>query len=78
MTAPDATFADKPTLTGDLVTLRPGEPAEIPVMVGILTDPEVLRLTGSAHSRAEIEHEKPDLTRPHPHWAGRTRPRAGQ
>ncbi|WP_238146643.1 GNAT family N-acetyltransferase [Ornithinimicrobium murale] len=64
MTTPDATFADKPTLTGGLVTLRPVEPADIPVMVGILADPDVIRLTGSAHSSTEVEHEaSPDLSR---------------
>lgn len=55
MTAPDRTFAHKPTLTGDLVTLRPVEPEDVQVMAGILSDPDLLRLTGSVHSTAEIE-----------------------
>ncbi|WP_256837803.1 GNAT family N-acetyltransferase [Ornithinimicrobium faecis] len=55
MATQDRTFSEKPTLTGDLVTLRPVEPEDVQVMVGILTDPDLLRLTGSVHSTAETE-----------------------
>lgn len=55
MATHDRTFADKPTLTGNLVTLRPVEPEDVEVMAGILTDPDLLRFTGSVHSTAEIE-----------------------
>ena len=48
-------FAAKPTLYGERVTLRPFQELDIPEMVNILRDPEVLRLTGSAHSTAEAE-----------------------
>lgn len=62
MSPPEATFADKPTLIGDLVTLRPVEPADIPVMIGMLTDPDLLRLTGSVHSTTEVEQAgSPDV-----------------
>lgn len=55
MATQDRTFSEKPTLTGDLVTLRPVEPEDVQVMVGILTDPDLLRLTGSVHRTAETE-----------------------
>ena len=55
MDTADRTFADKPTLTGSLVTLRPVEPEDAEVMTGILTDPDLLRFTGSVHSTAQIE-----------------------
>jgi RimJ/RimL family protein N-acetyltransferase len=45
----------KPTLTGDRVLLRPFTAADVPVMAEILADPDVIRLTGSAHSTAEVE-----------------------
>ncbi|USQ81185.1 GNAT family N-acetyltransferase [Ornithinimicrobium faecis] len=62
MATQDRTFSDKPTLTGDLVTLRPVEPEDVQVMVGILTDPDLLRFTGSVHSTAEIEAaEEPEI-----------------
>ncbi len=52
----------KPTLDGDLVTLRPFAAADATVMAGIFVDPEVLRLTGSVTSTAEIleASEEPD------------------
>lgn len=49
-----AFFADKPTLTGDLVLLRPFTEADIEEMGPILADPEVGRLTGSAHRSADL------------------------
>lgn len=47
-------FADKPTLRGGLVELRPFADADIAAMAAILAEPEVIRLTGSAHSSADI------------------------
>jgi RimJ/RimL family protein N-acetyltransferase len=46
---PAASFAAKPTLTGERVTLRPFIEADVPALVAALSDPEVLRLTGSSH-----------------------------
>jgi RimJ/RimL family protein N-acetyltransferase len=46
-------FKAKPTLYGEFVTLRPFQERDITAMADILTDPEVLRLTGSVHSTAE-------------------------
>lgn len=48
-------WLDKPTLSGDLVTLRPFSTDDVPAMVEILADPEVGRLTGSHHSTADLE-----------------------
>lgn len=55
-------FADKPTLTGERVILRPFIPDDIAAMGRILADPEVIRLTGSAHSTVETqgESDQPD------------------
>ena len=47
---PTATFAEKPTLTGDLVTLRPFREDDLPAMAEAVRDAEVGRLTGSVHS----------------------------
>jgi RimJ/RimL family protein N-acetyltransferase len=55
--APD--FATKPTLHGRLVTLRPFRPDDVEVMAGVLSDPEVRRLTGSVESTAEAERSEP-------------------
>ncbi len=43
-------FAEKPTLVGRTVVLRPFTSADIAAMGGILADPDVLRLTGSVHT----------------------------
>lgn len=43
----------KPTLQGDLVTLRPFRADDAPVMLRILRDPEVLKFTGSVNSADE-------------------------
>ena len=63
------TFAHKPTLTGDLVTLRPVEPEDIPVLAGILSDPDVRRLTGSVHTAAEAQ-EREELDDRLRNWYG--------
>ena len=47
-------FADKPTLSGELVTLRPVGPEDVAGLVELLHDPESMRLTGS---RAEFSLE---------------------
>lgn len=48
-------FATKPTLVGDLVTLRPVEVADVPRLWILMADPEVGRLTGSVHhSRKDV------------------------
>lgn len=54
------TFAEKPTLTGELVILRPFGDADVEGMAGAIADPDVGRLTGSFHSSTELEAE-PDL-----------------
>lgn len=43
-------FAKKLTLTGELVTLRPAGGSDAAVLASLLSDPEVLRLTGTVHS----------------------------
>lgn len=40
-------FAEKPTLLGDLVLLRPVAPEDVPGLVELLDDPEGRRLTGT-------------------------------
>lgn len=56
MTSP---WLPKPTLHGDRVTLRPFTAADAEAMGIILADPDVLRLTGSVTSSAEIEQASP-------------------
>ncbi|GAA3695879.1 GNAT family protein [Arthrobacter ginkgonis] len=51
---PEAAFAFKPTLRGERALLRPFEPADIEAMGPILADPEVLHLTGSVHTSADL------------------------
>lgn len=56
--APD--LATKPVLRGRLVTLRPFRADEdLPVLVEILSDPEVRLLTGSVTTTAEAEQPQP-------------------
>jgi RimJ/RimL family protein N-acetyltransferase len=47
-------FADKPTLTGELVVLRPLTDADVPAVMSALTDSESMRLTGT-HRRFTVE-----------------------
>jgi RimJ/RimL family protein N-acetyltransferase len=47
MTEAKITFAEKPTLVGDLVLLRPVGVADVPGLLEMLRDPESMRLTGS-------------------------------
>lgn len=44
----------KPTLVGERVVLRPFEESDLAEMAACLSDPDVIRLTGSAHSTAEV------------------------
>lgn len=46
-------WARTPTLTGDLVTLRPFARDDAVAMARIMSDPELIRLTGSASTSAE-------------------------
>jgi len=48
-----ANFLRKPTLTGELVELRPASKADAPRLHALMFDPEVSRLTGSVHSDDE-------------------------
>ncbi|ALD11752.1 GNAT family N-acetyltransferase [Clavibacter capsici] len=52
-----------PHLEGGRVVLRPFTPADMDAMVPVLADPDVIRLTGSAHSTAEVEEmaARPEL-----------------
>lgn len=59
-------FSAKPTLWGERTVLRAFTPADIEAMGPVLADPEVIRLTGSAHSTAEVTGRSPvhdDATR---------------
>lgn len=47
-------FAEKPTLAGDAVVLRPFADGDVLTMARVLADPDVVRLTGSMHSSDEI------------------------
>lgn len=46
-------FTEKPTLAGEATLLRPFDPDDWQIMVKILSDPEVRRLTGSVASEAQ-------------------------
>ena len=54
MTTPPRLFPAVPLLVGERVVLRPFSPADIDAMGPVLADPDVLRLTASAHSTAEV------------------------
>lgn len=47
-------FGEKPTLTGDLVVLRPVRVADAPALAAAALDPDVDRLTGT-HTRFSLE-----------------------
>ena len=55
-----SSLADKPTLTGEKVVLRPFTDADLPAMAEAVADPEVGRLTGSFHT-SEDAAVAPDL-----------------
>ena len=44
-----ADFTSKPTLVGRLVTLRPVDVTDVPILRELMADPAVGRLTGSVH-----------------------------
>ncbi len=50
----EISFAEKPTLTGDLVVLRPVRVADAPALLSGMLDPEVARLTGT-HMKSRPE-----------------------
>ncbi|QOD44029.1 GNAT family N-acetyltransferase [Clavibacter zhangzhiyongii] len=52
-----------PRLEGERVILRPFTPADVDAMGPVLADPDVIRLTGSAHTTAEVEEmaARPEL-----------------
>lgn len=50
----EISFADKPTITGDLVVLRPVGAADAPALLSATLDPEVNRLTGT-HTTFSLE-----------------------
>ncbi|MGR8010482.1 GNAT family N-acetyltransferase [Streptomyces hypolithicus] len=50
-----ADFSLKPTLTGERVLLRPFTADDVPVMAGVLADPEVTRLAGSPAEAMPLE-----------------------
>lgn len=60
-------LADKPTLVGELVTLRPFSVDDTEVMLEVMSDPEVIRLTGSADSSSAPPDLDPETTR---QWYG--------
>jgi len=68
-----ADFTQKVTRTGDLVTLRPVRAEDAAVLHRLMEDPEVTRLTVSAHSTAELTGPSPwsveQLTEIYARWA---------
>ena len=48
-------FSVKPVLTGERAVLRPFTEDDVPVMTGIVHDPEVIRLTGSPAEEFDAE-----------------------
>ncbi len=53
MSAEPRLFPAVPRLEGERVILRPFSPADVDAMGPVLADPDVIRLTGSAHTTAE-------------------------
>ncbi|OUE24294.1 GNAT family N-acetyltransferase [Clavibacter michiganensis] len=54
MSAEPRLFPAVPRLEGERVILRPFTPADVESMGPVLADPDVIRLTGSAHTTAEV------------------------
>ncbi len=52
MSAEPRLFPAVPRLEGERVILRPFSPADVDAMGPVLADPDVIRLTGSAHTSA--------------------------
>ena len=66
------TFATKPTLIGDLVTLRPVAASDAAVLHAAMADPEVALLTGSVNSTAGLGTQLwdvADLEKTYARWA---------
>jgi RimJ/RimL family protein N-acetyltransferase len=57
MTSP---WLDKPTITGERVTLRPFRDEDFPMMWAAIADAEVRRFTGSVNTTAEAEEPDDD------------------
>ena len=51
-------FSHKPTLTGELVVLRPLGPGDYEPMMAAMDDPDVIRFTGSRGEITEDEYRK--------------------
>lgn len=65
-------FSAKPTLIGELITLRPATAADAPVLHEGMADAEVSQLTGSVHSNSGTEDEQwtvADLEAIYGRWA---------
>lgn len=58
-----APFAHKPTLTGELVVLRPYREEDLPHLKEAVDDPEIGRLTGSVNSSDQVEEYPLDKLR---------------
>ena len=59
---PEIDFSRKPTLEGQLVTLRPVSVEDVPAMHAAMRDRELAQLTGSIHSHAEAGQERWSVT----------------
>ena len=58
------TFATKPTIQGEQVTLRPFEERDVAAMIAAIADPDVRRLTGSVHTSADADAATDDDDHP--------------
>ncbi|MDP3894157.1 GNAT family N-acetyltransferase [Nocardioides sp.] len=64
-------FTRKPTLEGQLVSLRPATSADVPRLAELMADLEVSRLTGSIHSDQDstISHTVEQLEEVYDRWS---------
>ncbi|MBM7051348.1 GNAT family N-acetyltransferase [Rothia sp. ZJ1223] len=53
------TLADKPTITGDLVELRPFDSEATEAMLSFIKEPDVLKRTGTVHSTEDAKSGAP-------------------
>lgn len=63
-------WAEKPTLTGELVELRPFRAEDVFAIAECLADPELLKFTGSVHSTAETVGRKVEVDQKLRDWYG--------
>ncbi len=66
-------FTTKPTLVGELVTLRPVAGTDAATLQALMADPEVTRLTGSAHTSSasvQDDYSLDQLIEIYTRWAG--------